>query len=131
MHRRGREGVAHAGIALHVEPRRAERALAAEADALNPQLGDDVVVLAVLRRPVHREPGDRDRRDVHYARADDAVPTDAAVLREIVVDGSEAGQVLRHKSVLPAERIAREQAVAARERVVKTDRALVGDVTFV
>src|SRR5581483_7716533 len=49
VHGRGREGVTHPGIALHVEPRRAECALAAEADPLNPEFRNDVVALAVLR----------------------------------------------------------------------------------
>ena len=131
VHGRGDVRVAHGRVALHVEVWSAERASSAEADAADAEFGDDVARVAVFRRAVHREARGGDGGDVHHLRVDDASPPDDAVLREVVVERAEAGEVLRREAALAAERVAREQRVAAFECLVEAERALIGDVVRV
>src|SRR3979490_1440948 len=90
--------VAHAGVTLHVEPGRAESARTAETDAENAELRNDVVGVGALRSVAHGEARDVDGGDVDHTRADDAVPGDVGVLREVVVKGAKAGKIDGHET---------------------------------
>ena len=125
VHGRGQKPVAHRRETLHGEVGRSIGALAAEADTLNSQLTDDVVAVAVFGGPVHRQARETDGCHVHHARVNDAVPADAGLLGQIVMERAEAGQILGHEAILSADGIAPPQAVAPSQRVIDSDRALV------
>src|SRR5215470_9908948 len=59
------------------------------------------------------------------------VPGDASVLGEVVMEGAEPWQVLRHESILFTRRIARGETVSAGEVVIEADSALVCHVTLI
>ena len=44
---------------------------------------------------------------------------------------AKAGQVLRHETAFAAKRITHKQTVSSLERLIKTNRALIGDVMLV
>ena len=112
VHRCSDISIAHAGVALHIEPGRAKSALSAKTNSGNSQLGNNVVREAVLGSTVHRQPRNRYVGHVHNGRTDDAIPADRAILREVVVKGAETGQVLGHETFFAARGISRENAVA-------------------
>ena len=74
---------------------------------------------------MHRQARDRYGCHVDHARIDNAVPGDAALLREVVVERAEARQILGHEAVLSAKGVACPQVVAWRQRMINPDRSLV------
>src|SRR5260370_37346227 len=89
----GGVGVAHAGVALHVEPRSAKGARSAETDSDDAELRDDVVDVGALRGVAHGESRDADGGDVYHARADDAIPTYVGTVLAVGMIGAEAGEI--------------------------------------
>ncbi len=79
----------------------------------------------------HGEARDADGGNVDHARAEDAVPGNVGILREVVVGGAEARKIDGHETVFGAEGIAGGERVAAIEDVVDADGALVVDVVLV
>src|SRR5437660_230403 len=130
-HRRGGVGIAHAGITLHVKPRRPPGTRPAKAYAQNTQLRNDVVGVGALRKVAHGQARKGHRGDVYQVRRDNAVPGHAALLGKIVVAGAKAREVNGHESALGTERIPRRKRARGRENLVDAGRALVVDVMFV
>ena len=130
-HRRGGVGIAHAGITLHVKPRRPPGTRPAKAYAQNTQLRNDVVGVGALRKVAHGQARKGHRGDVYQVRRDNAVPGHAALLGKIVVAGAKARDVNGHESALGTERIPRRKRARGRENLVDAGRALVVDVMFV
>src|ERR1051326_4821180 len=104
MHRSGDVGVAHAGEALHVEPRRTPRALTAETDPGYSEFRNDVVREAVFRSAMHRQSRERNAGDVYNCGTDQLGPANCTVLREIIVQRAKTRQVLRHETLFAAKR---------------------------
>src|SRR5260370_34489020 len=98
----GGVGVALAGVALHVEPRSSKGGGSAETDSHDAELRDDVVDVGALRGVAHGEARDAHGGDVYHARADDAIPRDVGVLREVVMKGAEPGEIDGHETVFRA-----------------------------
>src|SRR5262249_16108968 len=99
MHRCGRERITQAVISLHAEPSRSERPFPAETHTLNSEFGNDVIILAVLRGPVHCESGNSEGDNIHESRVEHAIPRNVALLREVVMERAEAWKILRHETL--------------------------------
>ena len=124
-------GVAHSRVALHSEPRGANRTLAAKTNSRDSKLRDDVVGKTIRRSAMHSQTGSRNRSHVDEAGTKDAIPTHSSVLRQIVMNRAKAWKVLRHETAFAAKRITRKQTVSAFESLIKTNRGLIGNVVFV
>ena len=125
MHGRGGESVSNAGITLDGEPRSAPGAFPAEADALDSQFGNDIVLAVVFRGVVHAQARNSERSRIQNSGRDHAVPGDVHVLRHVVVQYAESRQVLRRKAILTAYGVAANQTVSPIEDPIDAQRALV------
>src|SRR5205823_14885851 len=97
----------------------------------NRQLTHNVVVVAIFGGAVHGQTRDTYGCHVHHAWADDAVPADAALLGEVIMERAEARQILRRKAVLSVQRVAHPQIVASWQHVINPNGTLVRDVMFI
>ena len=75
-----RKSVSDSGIALDREPRGSPGVLAAESNALNAELADEVVHGVILRRPVHGQTRNRNRRRVHFVCCEYVIPGNYCLL---------------------------------------------------
>src|SRR5579864_216791 len=83
--------IPHWRVALHIKEWRAKSAVTAKSNALNLQLGNDVVGVCVLIVTVHRQPRSRNCGGVHAGGTEDLGPRDIALLREVIVKRPKPG----------------------------------------
>src|SRR5262249_16997942 len=98
MHRRGSIGIAHPRVALDIEPWRAKRSLSPETHTLDAKFRHDIVGVARFGGPVHRETRHGHCCGIHHCGAQNAGPGDTSMLRQIVVQSTEAWQILGHET---------------------------------
>ena len=131
VNRRRGIGIAKGVVALNRDVGHAIGARAAESHSLDAQLGDVVGGEVVLRVAVHGKARHSQPQDVDRRGGDQVRVLKGRVLRQIVVKGSKAGQILRSKIPLGSEGIAREKRVAMGQILVDTQRSLIGKIAIV
>ena len=128
MHRRGGIGITKGVVTLDRYVGHAPCALPAESHSLDAQLSDVIVGEIVLRVAMHGKARHSQPEHVHRRGRDEVRVLEGQVLREVVVKGSEAGQILRGKIPLGKEGIAPEQRVAMGQILVDAQRSLIGKI---